>query len=188
MKRKSFLFLLLLALTTIESRADAGFNISRKKPGARVTFEGTAKMAGYTLVRYYFSYNDSDWKKQNPIISKMDTVNDEYSDYIQNGGRRWEESDRFLSFGLLDTGGHFTDSFTLFIKKYDNHLVISGVKDGKLQYTIKKKKAVYDYGIASYDGDDASHRVARIAFILCSLAGLVALVVLFIRKRKTQTA
>lgn len=188
MKRQLLIFILLVTIAGPDARADAGFSISRRKPGARITFEGTANLSGYTLVRYYMQYNDTDWKKTNPQMGRMDTVNDEYYDYIQNGGRHWEESDRNVPFALLDTAGHITDSFTLFMKKYDNHLIISGVKNGKLQYTIKKKKAVFEYGVASYDGDDASHRTARLIFILCSLTGVAALAVLFVKKRKTQTA
>lgn len=178
----------LFLLACQQLSADAGFSISRRKPGTRITFEGTANIKGYTLVRVYYGYNDSDWQHKNPFIRTKDTVTDAFYDYIQNGGRHWEESDRYVPFALMDTSGRITDSFTLFMKKYDNHLIITGVKEGKLQYTIKKKKAVFEYGITSYDEPDSSHRTARWIFIICSLAGLVALIMLFLKKRKTQLA
>lgn len=168
--------------------ADAGFSISRRKAPTRVTFEGTASLSGYTLVRINYTYHDSDWRKLNPQLGRMDTINDAYYDYVQDGGRHWEESERYLHYALLDTAGKITDSFTLFMKKYDNHLRITGVNGGKLQYTIKKKKAVFQYGVLSDDGEGENHRLARTIFILCSLTGLAALIVLFFKKRKTQLA
>jgi hypothetical protein len=188
MNRKTYLLLPLLLLVCQQLWADAGFSIARRKPATHITFEGTANIKGYTLVRLYYGYNDTDWQRRNPQIKTKDTVTDAFTGYIQNGGRHWEESDRYVPFALLDPAGRITDSFTLFMKKYDNHLVITGVKDGKLQYTIKKKKAVFEYGITSYEEGDSSHRTARWMFIICSLAGLVALILLFMKKRKRQLA
>jgi hypothetical protein len=189
MKGNVILVLSILLLACQQLRADAGFSISRRKPASHITFEGTASIGkGYTLVRVYYGYNDSDWQHKNPFISSKDTVDDKFSTVIQNGGRHWEESERYVPFALLDTAGRITDSFTLYMKKYDNHLIITGVKDGKLQYTIKKKKAVFEYGLLSYEEPESGYRTTRWIFIGCSLAGLLALIGLFIKKRKNQIA
>jgi hypothetical protein len=189
MKGKTGLIIPLLLLAWVQLRADAGFSISRRKPACRITFEGTASIGkAYTLVRVDYGYHDSDWRRDHRIITGRDTVDDQFSTVIQNGGRRWDESERYVHFALLDTAGHISDSFMLYMKKFNYHLVVTGVKDGKLQHTIKKRKAVFEYGLVSYDEPESSRGTTRWIFICCSLAGLLALVVLFIKKRKNQTA
>lgn len=189
MKGKFFLLLLLTELASFPAQADAGFSISRRRPTAHITFEGMANVGnGYTLVRVRYDYHDSDWRKENPQIGRLDTVNDQFRFAVQNGGRNWDESERNVRFNLVDAAGRVTDSFTLFMKKYDYHLVVSGVENGKLKYQLKKKKAVFEYGLVSYDEPESGYRITRWIFICSSLAGLLALVAMFMKKRKTQAA
>lgn len=188
--KEIFIFCLLLALVSTECRADAGFSIRRRHAPTQISFEGTSALKGYTLVRINKVFADSDWRHLRPLPGKLDTIDDRYNIYVQDGGRRWEESDRDVFVGLQDSTGRITDSFHFNMKKYNYHLKITGVSGGKLQYNLKKKKAVYSYAVTGdeHDGSDSDHRVNRWIFIGTSLLGLLALVYLFMRRKKWQVA
>ena len=67
-------------------------------------------------------------------------------------------------------------------------MMISGQKDGKLQYKLKKSKAYFDYSVIADDESGNNGRVNRWIFILCSLAGLVLLILLFLKRKTIKPA
>ena len=89
---------------------------------------------------------------------------------------------------LIDSTGRATDSLKLHMKKYSYQVVINGVKDGKMQYELKKKRAVYEYALVEEDDNPGRNRLYRWIFILSSLAGFILLVGLFLRRRKIVNA
>ena len=172
-----------------EAQADAGFSIRRKKAASNISFSGVENLKSYMLLRVlWYSNKKDDSTFSKPFIVEADTITNDSKIYIQEGGRRWEESDRDLKFVLIDrVTGLQTDSFYIYTKKYDFHLNISGVKEGKLQYKIKKTKAVYSYGILSEGETTSESRTNRWIFILSSLLGFIMLVVVFLKRKKIQT-
>ncbi len=170
--------------------ADAGFSIRRRTAPSQITFDGTGNMAGYKLVLVQYSYHEDDTLFKKPFISRRDTINDGYKIVIQDGGKRWDESERYLRFALAktDSVGTVTDTFTVYMKKWNYHMIITGEKNGKLQYKMKKSKAYFDYTVIAEDESGTNGRINRWKFILCSLAGLVLLILLFLKRKTIKPA
>lgn len=179
-----------LVLLSLSAWADAGFSIRRRTAPSQITFEGTGNLAGYKLLLVQYSYTGEDTLLRNPFISRRDTIDDGYKIVIQDGGKRWDESERYLHFALAKTDavGTVTDTFTVYMKKWNYHMVISGQKDGKLQYRLKKSKAYFDYSVFADDESGNNGRVNRWIFILCSLTGLVLLILLFLKRKSIKQA
>lgn len=190
MKRVRAFFTALLVLTSLAALADAGFSIRRRTAPAQITFEGTGNLAGYKLVLVQYSYHEEDTLLKNPFISRRDTIDDNYKIVIQDGGKRWDESERYLHFALAksDSAGTVTDTFTVYMKKWNYQMVITGAKDSKLQYKMKKSKAYFDYAVIADDDSGSNGRVNRWIFILCSLAGLMLLILLFLKRKTIKPA
>lgn len=188
--RIKILFTGLLVLYNLAAMADAGFSIRRRTAPAKITFRGTGNIVGYKLCLVQYSYKGDDTLLKNPFISHSDTVNDAYSIVIQNGGKRWDESDRYLHFALVktDSAGTVTDTFTIYMKKWNYNMVIAGEKNGKLQYTLDQSKAYFGYSLIAEDENEGNNKMNRWVFILCSLAGLVLLILLFIKRKKIKAA
>ena len=186
MKRVRAFFTALLVLTSLAALADAGFSIRRRTAPAQITFEGTGNLAGYKLVLVQYSYHEEDTLLKNPFISRRDTIDDNYKIVIQDGGKRWDESERYLA--KSDSAGTVTDTFTVYMKKWNYQMVITGAKDSKLQYKMKKSKAYFDYAVIAADDSGSNGRVNRWIFILCSLAGLMLLIFLFLKRKTIKPA
>lgn len=178
----------LLLLYSLATMADAGFSIRRRTAPAQISFEGTGNLSGYKLCLVQYSYKEEDSLLKNPFISRRDTIDDRYSMLIQNGGKRWDESERYLHFALAktDSAGTVTDTFTVFMRKWNYQMIINGVKDGKLQYKLKKSKAYYNYSVLSDDESSGMAKRNRWIFIICSLVGFVLLIGLFLRRKKNK--
>ena len=187
LKKATFLFCL-LGLALAQARADAGFSIRRKTATSTLSFSGTGKLGAYKLVTYSRVYEHDDSLLLRPRFEWRDTVTDASYYYADDSRRRFEESDRDQRFMLLDPSGRPTDSLYIYLKKYNYKLVITGVKDGKLQYEIQRKKAVFEYGLVENDDNQGRNLVYRWLFIATSLAGFALLTWLFLRRRKTVTA
>ncbi len=166
--------------------ADAGFSIRRKTAPSHLQFEGTSSLYPYKLSRVWYHFKAEDSAMQNPLIRDREPINENHEFVIQDGGKRWDESERYLHFVLEDASGRVTDSFTVFMKKHNYQMIISGVKDGKLQYKMKRSKAVYNYSLATESDSVGAHRISRLLFIACSVAGFVLLILLFIKRKKQQ--
>jgi hypothetical protein len=179
-----WLFTLLLITFTTSVFADAGFSIRRKKAAVNISFSGTDKLTGYKLIHATGYYIDTADKR--PFANKGTIVTENYSFVVQNGGKRWEESDRNQKFILVDENtGVATDSFTLYAKTHNIHYDITGVKDGKIQYNTKKSMAVYQYTVVGEESDNTStHKINLVIYIVISLLGFVLLVYLFKRQKK----
>lgn len=179
-----------LVLFSLAALADAGFSIRRRTAPSQITFEGTGNLAGYKLLLVQYSFHGEDTLLRYPFISRRDTIDDGYKIVIQDGGRRWDESERYLHFALArtDSGGTVTDTFTVYMKKWNYHMLITGEKNGKLQYKMKKTKAYFDYTVIADDESGNNGRVNRWIFILCSLAGLVLLILLFLKRKTIKPA
>jgi hypothetical protein len=178
-----WLFAFLLLFTSIASIADAGFSIRRKKAAVNITFTGTANLTAHKLIHRTGYYTDTADKR--PWANKGRLVDDSYSILIQNGGKRWEESDRFQTFIVVDMQtGATTDSFTIYAKEKNIHFNISGLKDGKLVYETKKNMAVYQYSVIGEDENIKTHKINLAIYIVISLLGLVLLVYLFKRQKR----
>ncbi|HMW66933.1 MAG TPA: hypothetical protein PK695_03215 [Chitinophagaceae bacterium] len=187
---KRTLFLCLLALTSITSIADAGFSIRRRTAAAKITFEGLANLTHHKLLLVEYSYHSGDSLLKSPFISYRDTLTDGSSFVIQNGGKRWDESERYLHFVLAknDSVGTVTDSFTVYMKKWNYKMIVTGEKNGKLQYTLKKSKAYFNYNLIDEDNNNGNNKTVRMLFIISSLAGLILLLVLFLKRKNASTA
>lgn len=179
-----------LVLFSLSALADAGFSIRRRTAPSQIIFEGTGNLAGYKLLLVQYSYAGEDTLLRNPFISRRDTIDEGYKIVIQDGGKRWDESERYLHFALakMDSAGTVTDTFTVYMKKWNYQMMISGQKDGKLQYKLKKSKAYFDYSVIADDESGNNGRVNRWIFILCSLAGLVLLILLFLKRKTIKPA
>lgn len=188
MNRKAVFLFGLFCLALSQARADAGFSIRRKTPTCRIVFSGTDKLGGYTLVTYSRVYQEGDSLLQQPRLEWIDTINDQSAYYADDSRKRFDESDRDQRFMLLDPSGRPTDSLRVYLKKYNYKLVITGVKDGKLQYQLERKKAVFEYGLVENDDNEARNKIYRWVFIATSLAGFALLTWLFLRRRKAVTA
>ncbi len=190
MKRVRAFFTTVLVLTSLAALADAGFSIRRRTAPAQITFEGTGNLTGYKLLLVQYSFKEEDSLLKNPFISRRDTIDDNYKIIIQDGGRRWDEADRYLHFALAksDSAGTVKDTLTVYMKKWNYHMLITGEKDGKLQFKMNKSKAYFDYTVISDDESGNSGRINRWVFILCSLTGLVLLVLLFLKRKKIKVA
>ncbi|HEX4877018.1 MAG TPA: hypothetical protein VFV31_10130 [Chitinophagaceae bacterium] len=190
MKIIRIFFTVTLIITGVTAWADAGFSIRRRTAAAQITFEGTGNLTGYQLFRVYYSFLQDDTVLKNPFISDKEIMDDKTTIVIQNGGKRWDESDRYLHFALIktDTAGTVTDTFTVYMKKWNYHMVINGVKDGKLQYSMKKSKAYFDYTVVTDDERDSGGRVNRWIFIASSLTGFILLIFMFLKRKKIKLA
>ncbi len=179
-----------LVLFSLSAMADAGFSIRRRTAPSQITFEGTGNLAGYKLLLVQYSFYGEDTLFRNPFISRRDTITDSYKIVIQDGGKRWDESDRYLHFALAktDSAGTVTDTFTVYMKKWNYHMLITGEKGGKLEYKMKKTKAYFDYTVITDDESGNNGRINRWIFILCSLAGLVLLILLFLKRKTIKPA
>ncbi len=168
--------------------ADAGFSIRRRTAPAKMTFEGIQNLSGYTLLVVEYSFEKSDSLLKNPFISHKETVTDLYKIYVQNGGKRWDESERYIHFALAKTDSTetVTDTFTVYMEKWNYVMQVSGVKDGKLLYTLKKSKAYYPFSIFSDDEAGENTIVLnRWIYIICSLVGFSLLIWLFLKRNKS---
>lgn len=188
MKKRAIFLFFLLGLALAQARADAGFSIRRKTATCTVSFSGTERLGSYKLVTYGYVYEHDDSLFQHPRFEAWDTITDASMYVADDSRKRFEESDRDRRFMLLDASGRPTDSLRVYLKKYNYKLVITGVKDGKLQYELQKKKAVFEYGLIKHDEDQGLNRVFRWMFIATSLAGFALLTWLFLRRRKAVTA
>ena len=168
------LLLALMLLSSLAAIADAGFSIRRRTAPSEITFEGTSKLAGHTL--FLARYSDKE------------TIDDADKFVVQDGGKNWDESERTLKFLLADPAGNVIDSFTVFMKKHNYHMVISGVKDNKLQYKMKRSKAYFNYAVIGGDDSNNNNQVNRLIFIACSMLGFVLLVLMFLKRRKIKLA
>lgn len=168
---KLILLICCLSLAT-SAVADAGFSIRRRHAACIISFSGTGNLKTYKLVNAY----------------RNGTINDEETIYVQEGGKRWEESDRDIKLLLVDTvTGKATDSLQFHAKDYSLRIKISGEQNGKLQYSMDSTKAVYDYLLLNDDEKSEQFSRNRILFITCSAAGFILLLLLFFfRKRKAE--
>lgn len=173
----------------LRALADAGFSIRRETAPAEIRFKGIGNLGNYLLVRYYFSYQGTDSLRQNPLLNITDTIQEGRVIRVQNGGKRWEESERYLQFALVkpDSSHTIVDSFTVYLEKYNLEMNITGVKDGEIMSTMKKTKAYYEYGLLGPSGEGQNGKLNRWIYIACSLAGLILLIVMFLRRNKTKT-
>jgi hypothetical protein len=176
-----------LILSSYTCFADAGFSIRRKKAAVNISFSGTNNLTAHKLIHLSGYYIDTTDKR--PWANKGRVVDDSYRILVQNGGKRWEESDRYQTFLVVDMqSGATTDSFTIYAKQKNIHFEITGVKDGKLQYNTKKNMAVYQYSVVGEDTDNVStHKINLAIYVVISLLGLTLLVYLFKRQKKTVT-
>lgn len=188
MKGFKIIITILVLLLGYNASADAGFSIRRRTAPAKMTFDGIQNLSGYKLlvVEYSFANNDSLFK--NPIIRHRDTIADTYNIYVQNGGKRWDESERYIHFALVKTDsiGTVTDTFTVYMKKWNYVMQVTGVNNGKLQYTLKKSKAYYPFSIFSDDeAGENTIMLNRWVYIICSLVGFSLLIWLFLKRNKS---
>ena len=184
---KRTFFLIILAMANLAALADAGFSIRRRTAAAEITFKGLNNVPNHKLLLVQYSYQSGDTLLKSPFISYRDTLTDGSSFVIQNGGRRWDESDRYLHFVLAknDSTGTVTDSFTIYMKKWNYKMVVTGEKNGKLQYTLKKSKAYFNYNLIGDDNNEGNNKTIRFIFIACSLLGFVFLLLLFLKRKKS---
>jgi hypothetical protein len=176
-----------LLLLTTGIRADAGFSIRRKTAASHLRFQGTASLGDYRLVHVRLSSGYYDTVIQRYVYRFADTVNDALVIVRQNGGKRWDESDRYVNLLLFDAAGRKTDSLVFFLKKHNLTLQITGVKDGKLQYSTEKSKAVYDYTVTGDEESIQGNKVSRGFFIGTSLLGFLLLAWMLYRRRQPST-
>lgn len=186
--KKYFLFIVLLYCTSIALADGPGFNIERKHAMSIFTFTGATDLQNHILLidHYHFYKKDTSEKLFFNQRWFMDT--NPYTIETQEGGRRWEEEHRNIYLSLVDTlTGLTTDSLKYFAKDYDINFKITGVKNGKLQFTADSIKAVYQYSILNNKEEQNTYRRNRILFIACSLLGFFLLIAMFIRnKNKTS--
>jgi len=174
---------IILTVTFYCSFADAGFSIERQKAASIIKFSGTANLLSHKLIRVRDVYIDTTDKR--PYANKGEIIDDASELYIQDGGRRWEESDRDINLILVDTlTGKITDSLKLFAKDYSMNVKLAGDKDGKLTYTIDSTKTIYEYSLKGDAHTVAAFNRNRNIFICASIAGFVLLVALFVIKKK----
>ena len=176
--------LAILTMLSIQSFADAGFSIRRKKKTCIIKLSGTENLKTGKLIYFSgFYYNDTADKR--PLVERGQLVKPGFEEWIQNGGRRWDESDRNIRFILVDPAtGVITDSLLLFAKNYNLNIKISGENAGKLQYRIDSTKAVYEYVLKNREDDPMSYGTNRLVFIACSAIGFLLLAGLYMRNRK----
>lgn len=181
--------LVLCLFSGFTAYADAGFSIRRETAPAEIRFRGIGNLGGNLLVHYYLSYEGDDSLMQYPKLKILDTVREDQVFRVQNGGKRWEESDRYLRFAVvkIDSVNTILDSFTVYLEKYNYEMNITGVKDGELLSTMKKKKAYYEYGVLGPSGEGQNGKLNRWIYIACSLAGLLLLVGMFLKRKKIKT-
>jgi hypothetical protein len=179
-----WIFVTLLILSNTVCFADAGFSIRRKKAAVNISFSGTNNLTAHKLIHRTWFYTDTTDKR--PWANKGNEVDDKYHYTVQNGGKRWEESDRYQTFIVVDMQtGATTDSFTIYAKEKNILFEISGVKDGKLVYETKKNRAVYQYTVIGEDDDNIkTHKINLAIYIVISLLGLSLLVYHFMRQKK----
>lgn len=168
--------------------ADAGFNIRRRQALSVTSFSGCNNLRSHQLV-FAGSYFGMDTADKRPYNKRGEIVYDDYKINIQDGGKRWEESDRNIYLLLVDTSNNkITDSLHLYAKDYNMHIIIAGDSAGKLQYKIDSSKAVYQYIIIGEGEKNGAFKRNRFIFIGCSLIGFVLLIALFIRRKNNPNA
>jgi hypothetical protein len=178
---------ILFLLTSLAARADAGFPISREKAGCTVTFTGTALFKGYRLYdmeNYRFNSQRDSLFYKNPEGS----VNDETWLYWQDGKRNWSNYDGIFHLKLIDTlTGKVTDSLEFMLREHSRHFTFLAVQDGKLQYKVDSTREIYDYNVFGSGTNSSTAKRNRNIFIGVSIAGFIALLLLFIfNKRKKE--
>jgi len=178
MKWLCFFYFMLISFT---ASADAGFPIRRYQAESVLSFTGVANVYPYVLVwnNEHRPGHINSYKGDYHIINE--------SDYfaIRGAGSRWEDWERDVDVLLLDTAkGLLIDSIRLFAKDYNLHLKITGLKNGKLQYTTDSSKALYRYTLQNEEEPYASSNRNRNLFIICSIAGFASLIALFIIYKK----
>lgn len=185
--KHTFLFTLLLVFC-ISVFADAGFGKIRRLHGASVfTFRGGTQLKNHILALSNHSFFKKDSTFEGDYSKLWQVEREPYIITTEEGGRRWDESDRDIYISLVDTTtGITTDSLKYFAKDYNIDFKISGISNGKLQFTSDSSKVVYQYTILDKDTEKAYH-TNRIIFISCSVIGFVLLIVLFIRNKNKQS-
>ncbi len=181
-----FLMLCILSLVVVQSWADAGFNITRKKKTCIIRITGTQNLSLGKLVYrtgYYQKASDD-----RPYANKGQLIEEDFETMIQEGSRRWKESDRNVDFILVDKlTGATIDSLHLFAKDHSYTIKITGESSGHLQYSIDSTKAIYRYALMKEEDDTMAYSRNRMIFIACSVVGFILLAGLFfLRKRKAE--
>ena len=184
-----FFLLALLSLGICDVQADAGFSIRRQHALSVFSFSGIDNLQGYKLIQTHVGYNTKEGDTRPYAHMGQIIEDDNFTITVQEGGRRWEESDRHIYLNLVDAQtGKTVDSLQLFAKDYSMHFKISGVKDGKLQYRTDSTKAVFQYVLMSEDDETAAaFRRNRLIFIACSALGFILLGWLFLRRKNLTT-
>ncbi|HLA60238.1 MAG TPA: hypothetical protein VK622_15800 [Puia sp.] len=183
---KRFFSLGLFSLVVCSALADAGFSIRRKHELTVLSFSGIGNLDGYKLIQthvgFYVREGDTrPYAKMGQIIE-----DDNFTINVQEGGRRWDESDRNIYLNLVEpVSGITVDSFHFYAKDYSMHFKISGVKDGKLQYRTDSTRSSYQYLILNEDDEATaeSYRRNRLIFIACSALGFILLAWLFVKRK-----
>ena len=71
------------------------------------------------------------------------------------------------------------------LMKWNYKMVVTGEKNGKMQYTLKKSKAYFNYNLIGDDNNEGNNKTIRFIFIACSLLGFVFLLLLFLKRKKS---
>ena len=185
--KRSFLFILLLFFC-VSVFADAGFGKIRRLHGACVfTFRGGTEIKNHIIVLNNYRFFKKDSTFDGKYVELWQVDKEPFTITTEEGGRHWEESERDIYISLVDTTtGITTDSLKYFAKDYNIDFKISGINNGKLQFTSDSSKVVYQYSILDKDTEKAYH-TNRIIFISCSVIGFLLLIVLFIRNKNKQS-
>ena len=164
----------------LQTSADAGFSVRRKKAVSIVKLTGLENLKSGKLIDPRTVYDTTGlrpWEKLGKVIDN------DFETSIQEQGGRWRETQRDLNFIFVDTAtGRQTDSLHLFAKDYNLTVNFISDKNGKLQYRIDSSKALYQYSLTDEATPDTFGR-NRYIFIGCSVAGLLLLIILFLRKK-----
>lgn len=184
---KKICWILVFCCVCTAAFADAGFNIRRRQALSVISFSGCNNLRLHQLV-FAGSHFRMDTVNR-PYASWGQVVYDDYKINTQDGGKRWDESDRNIYLLLIDTSNNkITDSLHLYAKDYNMHIIIAGDSAGKLQYKIDSSKAIYQYMVMGDDESNGAFKRNRFIFIGCSLIGFVLLIVLFIRRKNNHNA
>lgn len=180
-----FIFHLIFLLVPMFCYADAGFNIRRDKAPCYAVFKGIDKLDDYEL----FKVSKNDERRSSEIIldsSYQLKDNDSVRIYYTEGRRYWEGPIKILirekATKLL------VDSFVLTADGYHLTINFAGVENGKVKYTVDKRKAHYPYQLFAGDDADDPSVAKRNKIILISFSVISFLVIAFmIYKRKNNT-
>ena len=181
---KRSLLISLSLFTCLSVLADAGINIRRQHAISVFSFSGIDHLQGYKLIQTHVGYYTSpDDPRPYAKLGRIIT-DDNYTITTQEGGRRWDESDRNIYLSLVDSiTGTTIDNFQYYARDYNLHFKIAGVKDGKMQFRIDSTKAVYQYILLNGEDSKAAFGRNRLIFIACSALGFLLLIGSIIRKK-----